>query len=182
MRAAFAFGEWRKHGVVGVLCVGILALFRLGGEQHAPARRGDDLAGCLKFVFSRLSEYRGGFKLAVGVEYAYEAHRYGVVQLAFVAFKTSRHLPRRYNGVVVGNFGVVEYFFCFGYRGRQYRLGELRVRGHLAQCRSYLGVHIVGEICGVDTRICGKLFFVQALDKLEGLIGGPTETAVAFHL
>lgn len=45
-----------------------------------------------------------------------------------------------------------------------------------------LGVNVISEISRVNTRICGNLLLIQALDGAQSVVGRKAELAVAFHL
>ena len=85
-------------------------------------------------------------------------------------------------GMVVGNLLVVEHLLRF-----HKRLAEQRHCERLIVAQSFkdilaLGVDIIAQVCGVDTRIGCHLLLVERLNCLQCLLGRETELLVAVYL
>ena len=59
---------------------------------------------------------------------------------------------------------------------------QVLIHGEPVERRPAFGINVVAEIGGVDAWIGGNLLFVEALDEVEGEVGGIAEAAVALHL
>ena len=105
-----------------------------------------------------------------------------MIKFALVADKRGGTFTCRDYGMVVGDFGVVEYTFGFGNGpGKNWRC-LVGIRSHPPQNVGNFGVDVFREIGGVDTRICSHFLFVKRLDERKRSVGRPSPKLVGLDL
>ena len=91
-------------------------------------------------------------------------------------------MSRGYDGMMVGYFGVVKHLLALADLSSQYLGRQSRVWLQAAHDTTYFGIHIVGQICCVDTRIGGQFLLVKALDCLQRVVGAHAVFLVGLYL
>ncbi len=125
----------------------------------------------------------GGVRyFAIGVEGRNKAAGNEVVHPLFFNDQSRRFYSGGHNGVVIGDFGVVENLFTFldGFSNERRR--EAGIRFHVFQDAFNLRVHVGGQKSGVDTRIGHHLFLVKVLNVFQRFVGCVAEFLVTFDL
>ena len=197
MGAALALHEGRQRLLLIVfLLLVIIADLRLLGIDRPPSRVEYLLTGHLElypiaFLLSAdNAQYGCCRELAVGIEHADEAARHQVVDVPFHIGQVLRDDLCGDDGMVVGHLRGVEHALGLGQRLATQRPHQLGIDGlptHLGLKQAVhhlrtLGVDVVAQELGVDTRIGGQLALVKRLDGVQCHLGTHAELTVAVHL
>ena len=183
MRTRFAFGENGHNGIVVVAVAGI-GSESLFAVDSSPTIAQNLLTGGFEGDAIDVGENSGGRELAVGVESGDKAFGYHIIDQLLVARESSflrLHIGGN-NGVVVGDFRVVEHFFRLRNLVCQNRSCECSIRRKSFQHSRNGGVDVLAKICGVDTRVGGDLFLVERLNEFQRFVGRERKFLVALHL
>ena len=84
--------------------------------------------------------------------------------------------------MVIGDLGVVKCLFALAQFAGQNGLGETGIGRHGAHHFGHLGIDVVAQVGGVDTRVGGHFFLIERLYELEGGVGAEVELLVALNL
>ena len=183
MRAALPFHEGGEDALFLSLFLFLLLLLRGGGaEDDAPARFQKLFAGGLELDAFDFAQDGSRGELAVGIEHGDEAARYQVEDAAFQFRQVLRVLAGGDDGVVVGHLRVVEHFLRFQQGGACQGCRQRLVVAQPLQDARTLGIDVIAEEGGIDTRIGGDLLLIQRLNDFKRLVGRVGELLVALHL
>ncbi len=69
-----------------------------------------------------------------------------------------------YNGVVVGDFRIVEHLFRFRQFLGEQRFYKFSIRCEFAKRIGHFGIDVVGEISGINAGVGGYFLFVERLN------------------
>ena len=152
-------------GAFGVVCRLVFAV------DGAPAFFEYLLACGFKLKLTDFRHHGGGGELTIRIECGDKALSHKVVNQFLVACE--HHLAwvhiGGYDGVVVGDFGVVEHLFAlFDCTALKHRRSEMGIRCHGLHNARYLRVDVVAQKCGVNAWIGGHLLLVERLNGAQG--------------
>ena len=165
-----------------VVFLGLVVLMGVSGIDLTPSGVKNFLSRHLEVYLVYGSRHRGGGKGAVGVECGDEAAHDEVVDIVFEVGESSRLLSGGNDGVVVGHLGGVEDTLGLdeglpGYRSHQFVIALEPVHDAWT-----LGIDVVGEELGVDTRVSSELLLIERLDNVKRHLGRVAELLIAVYL
>ena len=165
-----------------VVFLGLVVLMGVSGIDLTPSGGKNFLSRHLEVYLVYGSRHRGGGEGAVGVEGGDEAAHDEVVDIVLEVGESSRLLSGGNDGVVVGHLGGVEDTLGLdeglpGYRSHQFVIALEPVHDAWT-----LGIDVVGEELGVDTRVSSELLLIERLDNVKRHLGRVTELLVAVYL
>ena len=189
MRTALPFLEVRHHAIV--LIVSLFLAFFVGifvtrlVIEITPAGFENLLARGLEAILAHLGHYGCRIEFTIRIKGGDKADGNQVIDALFLGRHSDgcRVDIGGNDGMVVGHLAVVKHLFALGQLVEcQHGSSQVGIGHHSLHDAGHLRIDVVAQISGIDTRIGGRLFLVQRLDGLEGIVGRHAKLLVALHL
>ena len=131
---------------------------------------------------ANLASYCCCFKQTIGIEDTNEATGYQVKNLFLHLGQTCCRLSCGDDGMVVRHLAVIKELLLLSQFLSLDPVHQVEIILQSVHYLTALWIYVIWQVCGIYTRVGRNLLLIQALDKLQGLVGRESELLVALYL
>ena len=181
MRTAFSLHKSRKY--IFILFLFFLgSIFHVFSKNNTPPRFQNLLTGHFKLYLIHFSHHGSSRNLTIGIEHRNKTTGYQIINTTLHIRQILRINACRDNCMVICYLRIIEYFFRFRQWSTCQRSCQHFIIPKAFQYSGTLGIDIVTQKSGIDTRISGYFLFIKGLNQFQRFVGRVSKLLITLYL